>query len=55
VEDSPVTVASASGSVYAAAAARAERQRREARTTAPPSSPKQSIYDASLDTGVRRR
>jgi hypothetical protein len=51
-----VTVASGNGSVYAAAA-QAERNRKEAVSAAPakPSAPGPSIYDASLGAGVLRR
>jgi hypothetical protein len=51
-----VTVASGSGSVYAAAA-QAARQRKDgaAATAAKPRAPGPSIYDASLGTGVLRR
>jgi hypothetical protein len=51
----PVTVASASGSVYAQAAARAERERQAILAVAPAPETKNSIYDASRDTGVLRR
>ena len=52
----PVTIASASGSVYAEAAARAERERQQAaRSTDSPAKSSASVYDASRDTGVLRR
>jgi hypothetical protein len=52
----PVTVASASGSVYAEAAARAERARQQSAKSKQSSAPPQpSVYDASRDTGVLRR
>ncbi len=50
----PVTIA-ASGSVYAAAAARAERERAREIPPASRTSTGASVYDASRDTGVRRR
>jgi hypothetical protein len=58
--DSAVVVASASGSVYADAAARAERRRREASPAAKAisisSAPRgPSVYDASLGTTILRR
>lgn len=56
VASSPVTVASASGSVYAAAAARAERERQAAGLrTSPAVAPQTSAYDASRGTGILRR
>ena len=52
-------VMAASGSVYAEAAARAERERknaaRQTATGSAPATPGASIYDASLGTGVLRR
>jgi hypothetical protein len=52
----PVTVASASGSVYAEAAARAERERQKAsRPSDSNANPAASVYDASRGTGVLRR
>jgi hypothetical protein len=55
-ESGPVTVASASGSLYAEAAARAERERQQpVRTNDPPAASSASVYDASRDTGVLRR
>ena len=52
----PVTVASASGSVYAEAAARAERERQQsAQSNDPPANSSASVYDASRETGVLRR
>ncbi|MEX2310699.1 MAG: hypothetical protein WD738_24240 [Pirellulales bacterium] len=52
----PVTVASASGSVYAEAAARAERDRQQAtRKGGASAASSASVYDASRDTGVIRR
>jgi hypothetical protein len=52
----PVTVASASGSVYAEAAARAERQRQAAgRSNTSSVKTRPSVYDASIDNGVLRR
>jgi hypothetical protein len=48
----PVTVASASGSVYARAAARAERERQAAPRN---DNTAASVYDASRQTGVMRR
>jgi hypothetical protein len=52
-------VMAASGSIYAEAAARAERERERAASAKPsgnaPSAPGLSVYDASLDTGVLRR
>jgi hypothetical protein len=55
--NSAVTVATASGSVYASAAARAERARQEASTSLGGNSarPGPSVYDASLNTGILRR
>jgi hypothetical protein len=51
---SAVVVASASGSIYAEAAARAERERLKVKqSTAAPSTP--SAYDASVPTGILRR
>jgi hypothetical protein len=53
-----VTVASGSGSVYAAAAERAERERQQAARAVPAAAskaPAASIYDASLGTGPLRR
>jgi len=50
-----VMVDSASGSVYAAAAARAERERQLAAQSSKVSNPSQSVYDASRETGVIRR
>jgi hypothetical protein len=54
---SAVAVSSASGSIYAEAAARAERQRLKAReSSATPSvSTAASVYDASVPTGIVRR
>jgi hypothetical protein len=54
-ERGPVTIASASGSVYAEAAARAHRARHAARTEQRPGYSSASVYDASRDTGVLRR
>ena len=54
-KSSPVTVASASGSVYAAAAARAERERQLAAHSSKVSNPSGGVYDASRTTGVLRR
>jgi hypothetical protein len=54
LQNAPVTVASASGSVYARAAARPTHPRRNARAAADRRN-RQSIYDASRDTGVLRR
>jgi hypothetical protein len=54
-ERGPVTIASASGSVYAEAAARAERERQETRSKQRPANPDGSVYDASRDTGNLRR
>jgi hypothetical protein len=52
----PVQVASASGSVYAAAAARAKRARpAAAQPSRPAATTGKSIYDASLSSGVLRR
>jgi hypothetical protein len=51
----PVTVASASGSVYAKAAARAERERQLPREASPDTANVGSIYDASRATNVIRR
>jgi hypothetical protein len=55
--NSAVTVATASGSVYASAAARAERARQEASTSLGGNfaRPGPSVYDASLNTGILRR
>jgi hypothetical protein len=50
----PVTVA-ASGSVYAEAAARAERERQTAGNSRTASNPAASVYDASRATGIIRR
>jgi hypothetical protein len=53
---SRVTVASASGSVYARAAARAERERQNARTSGFPSDAQhKGVYDASLGNHTLRR
>ncbi len=54
-EIGPVAVASASGSVYATAAARAERDRQVVANTSEVRSPSGSVYDASIDSGVIRR
>jgi len=51
----PVTVASASGSVYAKAAARAEQQRGLAGQLNQEAAMSDSVYDASRATGVIRR
>ncbi len=52
----PVTVASASGSVYAEAAARAENRRKQsARSNDAPARSDAIVYDASRDTGGLRR
>jgi hypothetical protein len=53
-QQGPVTVASASGSVYAQAAAKAERERQTA-ATGPAAAAGGSIYDASRNTGIIRR
>lgn len=52
---SPVMVASASGSVYAEAAARAERQRQLAAKSTKVSNPSNTVYDASRTTGTIQR
>ncbi|MCI0333235.1 MAG: hypothetical protein L0228_08440 [Planctomycetes bacterium] len=55
-KSSPITVASASGSVYAAAAARAERERQNAaRPSNVAATHGPSVYDASRATGAIRR
>ncbi len=55
-KSSPITVASASGSIYAAAAARAERERQNAaRPGNVAMNPGASVYDASRSKGVMRR
>jgi hypothetical protein len=54
-ERGPVSVASASGSVYAEAAARAQREQQRARSEQSPAKPGASVYDASRETGVLRR
>jgi hypothetical protein len=51
---SVVTVASGSGSVYAVAAQRAERERQSMQSKAPLDAGR-SVYDASRSTGVIRR
>jgi hypothetical protein len=53
-QQGPVTVASASGSVYAAAAARAERERQAARSRTGATA-QGTVYDASRGTSVFRR
>ncbi len=51
-----VTVGSSKNSVYAAAAARAERERQEAaRSVGLTAQPGKSVYDASRPTGIMRR
>jgi hypothetical protein len=53
---SAVAVSSASGSIYAEAAARAERERSKAEPSATsPASTASSVYDASVPTGIVRR
>jgi hypothetical protein len=54
-ERGPVTVASASGSIYAEAAARAERERQATVAEERSADLGASVYDASRDTGVLRR
>jgi hypothetical protein len=54
-ERGPVTVASASGSIYAEAAARAERERQATVADERSADSGASVYDASRDTGVLRR
>ncbi len=51
----PIPATAASGSVYATAAARARRQHAAAPVTAPAAPHAQSIYDASLGSGILRR
>jgi hypothetical protein len=53
-EPGPVTVASASGSVYAQAAAQAQRERQQALRDATVN-PSAGVYDASRGTGLMRR
>jgi hypothetical protein len=51
-----VAVSSASGSIYAEAAARAERERSKPESvTTPSASTSASVYDASVPTGIVRR
>jgi hypothetical protein len=54
-ERTPVSVASASGSVYARAAARAQRERQSASQSNNGTLPARSVYDASRTTGAIRR
>jgi hypothetical protein len=54
-DSAPVTVASASGSVYAKAAARAERERQKTGRQGRAANPPASVYDASRNSGQLRR